>query len=264
MNRGNTSCLGAVDVRAKLVLLLAYSITLFVVHSWLGIVICASVLALCIFGSKVSPKQYFSGLIPLYVLLAFTIFFNAYSINADVASFSLSGFDRGCLYAARVMLLVLASLVVTFTTTDTTLTWGLSRLMAPLRVLRVPVDDVAMTLTLALRFIPVFSEELETLKKAQLSRGAALDCGNLVVRMRAWLTIMIPLFVGLFRRADQLSQAMDARCYGLSDKPRTSLVQKAFTLRNSIILIGGLAFLIVVGLCLLAGNFAVGSPRIDS
>lgn len=248
VNRVNKTRVGRVDTRVKLVLLLSYSITLFVVTNWFGIGLCAVILGVCVAGSKVSPGKIFSGLVPLYLLLLFTVFFNAYSFTGDTMVFTGEGLNRGCLYASRIMLLVVASLVVTYTTTDTALTLGLSQLLAPLRVLHVPVDDIAMTLTLALRFIPVFSEELETLKRAQLSRGAALESGGLVVRMRAWLTIMIPLFVGLFRHADRLSLAMDTRCYGLSPQPRTSLESQAFTLQNGIILGLGLTLCFSLGI----------------
>ncbi len=235
-----------VDPRVKLVLLLVVSITLFVVDRWLGIALIAAVIFACMFASGVELRRYFAHLVPLYVLLGFTIFFSATSFGLESVGFTGEGLNRGCLYAARILLVVLASLVVSYTTTDTALTTALAQLMAPLRKLHVPVDDIAMTLTLALRFIPVFADELETLKRAQRSRGAALDSGGLGARLRAWGAIMIPLFVGLFRRADQLAQAMDARCYGLSDKPRTSLAAREFTLRNGVILLVGLLFCFAV------------------
>lgn len=237
-----------VDPRVKLVLLLVVSITLFVVDRWLGIALIAVAIIACMLVSGVELRRYFAHLVPLYVLLGFTIFFSATSFGLESMGFTWEGVNRGCLYAARILLVVLASLVVSYTTSDTALTTALAQLMAPLRKLHVPVDDIAMTLTLALRFIPVFSEELETLKRAQLSRGAALESGGLIARLRAWTAIMIPLFVGLFRRADQLSEAMDARCYGLSDKPRTSLSARAFTLRNGVILLLGI-FLCVAVAC---------------
>ena len=127
------------------------------------------------------------------------------------------------------MLLVVASLTVTYTTTSTELTDALGFFLRPLKRLGVPTDDIAMVFSLALRFIPVTAEEFGRVHDAQWARGASFAEGSLWERLRAWQTVLIPLFVGLFRRADSLAVAMDARCYGAPDVERTSLAPRAFS-----------------------------------
>ena len=152
-----------------------------------------------------------------------------------------TGFTRGCFYAIRIVLLVMASLLVSFTTTSTELTEAFSSFLRPLRKLRVPVDDVASVLSIALRFIPLVAEELGRIHDAQWSRCAKFGEAGLVVRLRAWATVLVPLFVSMFRRADALAVAMDARCYGAPDVVRTSLARRRFTVGALATLLAGLA-----------------------
>lgn len=258
------------DARVKIVLLLAYSITLFLVHTWTGLLVCALMFAAAAVASGIAARRFFGLLVPVYVIVAFTVLFNAFSFDVAgvaagaapgglgdvsagvftalppvslIGSFGLvpAGFARGCFYAARIILLVVASLIVTYTTTSTDLMSALSGFLRPLRRLRVPVDDVAMVFSLALRFIPVTAEEFERVRAAQWARGAAFSEGSLQERLRAWQTVLIPLFVGLFRRADVLAVAMDARCYGTPGTARTSLSEHPFTARAAALLVGGLA-----------------------
>lgn len=218
-------------------------------------------------------------MLPVYVIVAFTVVFNAFSFDVaqaaaaggpsglgDVSAgflgawspialfgtfgFVPAGFARGCFFAVRIILLVVGSLVVTYTTTSTELTNALSSFLRPLRRLGVPVDDIAMVFSLALRFIPVTAEELARVHDAQQARGASFDVGGLWQRLRAWQTVLIPLFVGLFRRADSLAVAMDARCYGAPDVERTSLAPRAFSLASGVVLAAGLAVCAVLSILL--------------
>ena len=134
----------------------------------------------------------------------------------------------------------MASLTVTYTTTSTELTDALGFFLRPLKRLGVPTDDIAMVFSLALRFIPVTAEEFGRVHDAQWARGASFAEGSLWERLRAWQTVLIPLFVGLFRRADSLAVAMDARCYGAPDVERTSLAPRAFSGRSGLVLAVGL------------------------
>ena len=265
-----TSPVHACDARVKLVLLAAYSVTLFLVHSWTGLALCAVLFGAAAAVSGISARRYFSLIVPVYVIVAFTVVFNAFSLDVaqaavagapsglgDVSAgvlgalppvalagsfgFVPAGFARGCFFAVRIILLVVASLVVTYTTTSTDLTSALSDFMRPLRKLKVPVDDIAMVFSLALRFIPITAEEFGRVHDAQQSRGAAFGTGSLWDRLRAWQTVLIPLFVGLFRRADALAVAMDARCYGAPDVERTSLDDRTFRARSAAVLAAGLA-----------------------
>lgn len=265
-----TSPVHACDARVKVLLLLAYSLTLFFVRTWTGLGLCALLFAAAVIASGIPVRRFFALLVPVYVIAAFAVVFNAFSLDvfaaaaagapgglgdvsagvladvppvALVGSFGLvlAGLARGCFFAVRIVLLVTASLVVTYTTTSTELTNALAAFLRPLRRLHVPVDDVAMVFSLALRFIPVTAEEFGRVHDAQWARGAAFAEGNLWERLRAWQTVLIPLFVGLFRRADSLAIAMDARCYGAPEVDRTSLAAQRLTGGSAAILALGLA-----------------------
>lgn len=262
----------ACDARVKVVLLAAYSAMLFFVRTWTGLGLAALAFVAVAAASGIAWRRFFGLLAPVYAVAALAVAFNGFSLDvwqavggasdapgglgdvsagvlADVppvvliGSFGLvpAGFARGCFFAARIVLLVTASLVVTYTTTSTQLTDALCAFMRPLRRLRVPVDDAAMVFSLALRFIPVTAEELARVRDAQWARGAAFSEGGLRARLGAWQTVFVPLFVGLFRRADALAVAMDARCYGTSDVPRTSLARRRLTAGDVCVLVAGLA-----------------------
>ncbi|MEG0665769.1 energy-coupling factor transporter transmembrane component T family protein [Gordonibacter sp.] len=261
------------DARVKIVLLAAFSATLFFVDTWVGLGLCAAVFAAVVVASGIRISRFFGMLVPVYVIAAFAVLFNGFSFDVSqvsgpvsslgdvsagvfaawvpvplVGSFGFvpAGFARGCFFAARIVLLVVGSLVVTYTTTSTQLTDALASFLRPLRRLRVPVDDIAMVFSLALRFIPVTAEEFGRVHDAQWARGAAFSEGGLWRRLRAWQTVLIPLFVGLFRRADVLAVAMDARCYGMSDDKRTSLARTRFSAKSAVAMVVGLVICIVL------------------
>ncbi len=209
------------DARAKVVLLLVFSIGIFFVDSWWGM-LAASAIVFAVFAlSKLPAKAVFAGVIPVYVLCAFTLAFNAFTWQEGAGiAFTLEGLVRGCFFAIRICLLVWASMIVCFSTTSTQLVDAFVWFLQPLRRLHVPVDDIAMMFSIALRFIPLIMQEYGQIKDAQWSRGARFDEGGLIARIRAHGAILLPLIVSLFRRADRLAQAMDARCYGLKDDRR--------------------------------------------
>lgn len=241
----------ACDARVKVMLLVAYSITLFLVQSWWALVVCAAAFAVLLGVARIPAARVFGLSLPLMVIALLAIVFNAFSFDAEAAAgatasglgavsagilqdappltiagsfgFVPAGFARGCFYAIRIVLLVVASLLVSFTTTSTELTEAFASFLGPLRKLRVPTDDVASVLSIALRFIPLVAEEMGRVRDAQWARCARLDDGGLLVRLRAWATVLVPLIVGMFRRADALAVAMDARCYGMPGVARTSL-----------------------------------------
>lgn len=268
-----TSPIHACDARVKIVLLAMYSVMLFLVDTWAGLVLCSALFAAAAVSSRIPLRRFFALLVPVYVLAAFAVIFNGFAFDvgqaapgaappllgqepglfgslppvALVGSFGLvpAGLARGCFFAVRIVLLVTASLVVTYTTTSTALTDALADFLRPLRRLRVPVDDIAMVFSLALRFIPVTAEEFGRVHDAQQARGASFTEGGLWERLRAWQTVLIPLFVGLFRRADALAVAMDARCYG-AQPHRTSLHDRRLAGRSLAVLAAGLALCIAV------------------
>ena len=208
------SIVHATDARVKLALLLLFSITLFLIRSWQGLALFAAILFAVLLASRIPLRNYVRTLVPVLAILLFIWICN--SIPFDLVR-SLNALA----YAVRIALVIVASFVITFTTTSTQLTDALSSLLRPLRALHVPVDDIAFTLSLALRFIPLLFEQLTQIKTAQMCRGACFGSGSLWRRLKVWLVVLIPLFVGFFRRADTVAEAMDARCYGAGD--RTSL-----------------------------------------
>ena len=156
----------------------------------------------------------------------------------------------GCFYGLRMILLVLGSFIVVLTTTSTALTDALRSFVSPLRALHVPADDIAMVFSMAIRFIPLMAQELCAIHDAQFSRGASFRRGGLWQRVSAWPPVFIPLFVGMFRRADKLSVAMDARCYGARGRRRTSLRDCRMTASSAAALAVGLGLLAAIALLL--------------
>jgi len=158
------------------------------------------------------------------------------------------GIIKGLYFVLRISLLVLATSLLTYTTTIISLTDAISKLLSPLRAIRVPVEDIAMVFTIALRFIPLTASEAEKLMVAQSARGAKFNQGGLITRVKAWIPVMIPLFVNLFRRADHLAQAMESRCY--VGKGRTQLAHADILTRDVLWAVIGSLLLIAIGILL--------------
>lgn len=248
--RPGASCVHACDAHAKIVLLAVYSAAIFFIDTWLGLALMLAVLVAVFVSSGVGIRPMRSALTATAFLMMLAVVFNGFtfdivgeaneaigtgiagpSATEGLPTFALigslgitaSGLAHGFFIALRILALVVSSLVVSLTTTTRELTGAFSDFIGPLRRFHVPTDDVAMVLSIALRFIPVVLEEFERVRDAMWSRGAPLDSGGVVSRMRAWSRVLVPVFVGLFRRAEALSEAMDARCYGMSGARRTSL-----------------------------------------
>ena len=213
------------DARTKIVVTAAFTVALFTVQTWLGLGACRGVRrSLAIALSRVSARSVVTrGLRPIAWLLAFTIVINALlpaqrGRGARCRSGSSAVDARGA--SPRAVLRRCGSCcscsgtsLVTLTTSPVALTDGLAQLMRPLARLRFPVDDAAMMMSIALRFMPTTAEEAERIVVAQTARGARFDRGGPVARARAWMPVLVPLFVRLFRRADDLAVAMESRCY---------------------------------------------------
>jgi len=208
------------EPRVKLALVACYTVVLFASAGWSGLGLATVMVVLALLVSRVPWRLALRGLRPVAVLLLLTVAMNALRWNpADsllqLGSLGISraGLMTGLYFAARIILLVTGTSLLTLTTSPVALTDALSRLMVPLRPLRFPVDDVAMMFSIALRFIPTTAEEAEKIVVAQAARGARFDEGGVLKRARAWVPVLIPLFVNLFRRADNLALAMESRCY---------------------------------------------------
>lgn len=272
----SASLIHGCDARVKVLLLAVYSVALFLVDLWIGIGLFALLLGTALALSKIPFRQYFGSIVPIYVIGLLAVTANSFSLDVDasmtpmgleavsagifsrwdavalVGSFGFvpAGCARGCFFMLRIVLLSVASLVVVYTTTSTQLTNAFACFIRPLRVVKVPVDDIAMVLSLALRFIPVTSEEFGRIRDAQQARGAVLSEGSLLQRLRRWANVFVPLFVGLFRRADSLAIAMDARCYGTERIQRTSLENRKFSMTSAVQLFIGVVVLVTISITL--------------
>lgn len=225
------------DARVKLALLLVYSIALFCTHTWWGIGVFALVLFGAMMASRVPLKNYLKTLVPALAILIFIWICNSIPFEAERSLNALA-------YAARIALVIMASFIITFTTTSTQMTDAIASILSPLRRLRVPVDDIAFTLSLALRFIPLLFEQFTQIKTAQISRGARFDSGSIWGRLKTWLVVFIPLFIGFFRQAETVAEAMDARCYGADQ--RTSLNARSMTASGWLLLLAALILCVSV------------------
>lgn len=242
------------EARAKLGLTLAYTIMLFSVDWFAGLACAAAMAALAVAASKVPLRIVVRGLKAISVLLVFTLVVHALSWNPDAdtlvqlgpIAISGPGLLQGLFFGMRVLLLVLGTSLITLTTSPVSLTDGLERLMKPLEVVRFPAGDVAMMLTIALRFIPTTAEEAEKIIVAQSARGARFDARGPITRARAYVPVLVPLFVSLFRRADDLATAMESRCYR-GGAGRTKFKQSHFAATDWVALLAGVSLMFVVG-----------------
>ena len=216
------------DARAKIGLLVAYSVALFCTENLLGLGVATALLAAVAFVGGVPVARLLSEGAFAYPLVGFLLVYNV----------AASGWLAGIAVALRLLLLVWASLLLMALSTPAELSEALRQLLSPLGRLGLPVRDFTTSLSIALRFMPLLSEELRAVRAAQASRGAAFEGAGLVRRLRAYGGLMVPLFVGLFRRADRLASAMEARCYGASGIP-TSLDGRRFAFGDGAALLVG-------------------------
>lgn len=215
--------LGRIDARVKIVLLLIATVAVFVAHAPWALAFWAVLVTAALAASGASLKSLARTLRPVAVLLVFIVCANLVSCDGsgDIAltgpvGLSTAGAARAGGAVARIVLLVCLALAVSSSTTPTALAEGCVRLMRPLARVGVPVGDVGLMLSMALRFIPLVSEEVQRIRLAQAARGAAFDEGSVLRRVRAWASVLTPVVVGLFRRADRVAESMDARLYGSS------------------------------------------------
>ncbi len=207
------------DPRTKLLLVVMYIVALFCAKGVFSYGLTALALILCVRVSRVGWKQLLRGLKPVLFIVVFTGLLNMFMTPGDplvklgFLQITAQGLANAVRMVLRIMLLIMGTFLLTYTTSPISLTDGLERLLEPLKKLRVPVHELAMVMSIALRFIPTLIEETDKIMSAQRARGADFESGNLVERARAMLPILVPLFVSAFRRADELAVAMECRCY---------------------------------------------------
>ena len=213
------SMIHRMDPRVKLGGTILFIISLFFFKNYAGYVIAALFLGMVIRLSKVPFKFMVKGMKTIVMLMLITVVFNLF-LTPGTPLFTIwkltitqEGLKMAISMAIRLTLLIIGSSVMTLTTTPNNLTDGMEKMMGPLKVFKVPVHEVAMMMSIALRFIPILLEETDKIMKAQIARGADFESGNIFKRAKAMVPLLVPLFISAFRRANDLAMAMEARCY---------------------------------------------------
>ncbi|MDR0874994.1 MAG: energy-coupling factor transporter transmembrane protein EcfT [Clostridiales Family XIII bacterium] len=226
------------DTRLKILMVLAYMAAIFVASDFVGYVIVLIGL-LCVVGvSKVPGRFILRGLKPIFIIIAFTFVLNLFMTKGDVfvtlgpLQVTSQGVYTACYMALRIIFLIIGASMLTFTTKPVKLTDGIESLLKPFVRFGMPAHELAMMMTIALRFIPTLLEETDKIMKAQQARGADFETGNIFRRAKALIPIFIPLIVGAFRMAGDLAMAMEARCYR-GGEGRTKMHEFRFGLRDA-------------------------------
>lgn len=213
------SMIHRMDPRVKLGGTILFIISLFFFKNYAGYVIAALFLGMVIRLSKVPFKFMVKGMKTIVMLMLITVVFNLFLtpgtplLTIWKLTITQEGLKMAISMAIRLTLLIIGSSVMTLTTTPNNLTDGMEKMMGPLKVFKVPVHEVAMMMSIALRFIPILLEETDKIMKAQIARGADFESGNIFKRAKAMVPLLVPLFISAFRRANDLAMAMEARCY---------------------------------------------------
>lgn len=219
------------DARTKIILVVVYIAALFQAAGWAGYGTAVLITLLCIRISQIPIKSLFKGLKPMIFIIALTAVLNIfYTQGTPVLPgwiITWEGLERAAQMVLRITLLIMGTFLLTYTTSPMELTDGLEKLMNPLRKIRIPVHELTLMMSMALRFIPTLIEETDKIMSAQKARGADFETGNLVQRTKALLPVLVPLFVSAFRRADELAVAMESRCYH-GGEGRTRMKQMKF------------------------------------
>lgn len=225
------------DPRIKIILTIAYVISLFLISNAIGFLISILFIFFCYVLSKIPFKMILKSIKPIIPILIFTALLNMFFIDGDVIfkfwvfKITTQGIKMAIIMAVRILCLIIGTSLLTYTTSPIELTDAIERLLKPLKLIRFPVHEMAMMMTIALRFIPTLIEETDKIMSAQKARGADMETGGLIKRAKAIIPVLIPLFVSAFRRADELALAMECRCYNGGDG-RTKMKQLHISLRD--------------------------------
>ena len=234
------------DARTKLILVVLYIVALFQAAAWISYGVISLITALCLRLSHISAKNIFKGLKPMLFIIVLTALLNIfYTTGTPIIPgwiITWEGLARAVQMILRIALLITGTFLLTYTTSPIALTDGLEKLLGPLKKIRVPVHELTIMMSMALRFIPTLIEETDKIMSAQKARGADFENGSLVDRAKALLPILVPLFVSAFRRADELAVAMESRCYH-GGEGRTRMKQLKMAFRDYVALLLGLLLL---------------------
>jgi len=252
------------DARMKLLCTIIFITVLFFIGNFAGYGLAAIYLLAVIKTSKVPPKFLFRGLRTIMFIIVFTAFLNIFFTTGGNVLLQL-GFvritEQGLMnagrMAVRLVMLVVGSSLLTLTTTPIQLTDAIEYSLKPFKKIGVPAHEIAMMMTIALRFIPTLIEEMDKIMKAQMARGADFDTGGLIKKARSLVPLLVPLFISSFRRADDLALAMEARCYR-GDVGRTRMKQMKLKARDFMALVVvGMFIAMVFALEFLAGIWGI-------
>ena len=251
------SVIHRLDPRTKLIMLVVYIVALFLAKSWITYGIMLAFLVFAIKVSTIPVKSILKGMKPLVLILVFTGVLNLFFtqegpvlVDFWIITITLGGLTRAIFMMARIMMLITCTFLLTYTTSPISLTDGLEALMNPLKKIKVPVHELSMMMCIALRFIPTLIEETDKIMCAQKARGADFENGSIVDRAKALVPILVPLFIGAFRRADELATAMESRCYQ-GGEGRTKM--KLLRYRRNDMMAFGTGILLITAVAVLAG-----------
>ncbi len=248
------------DPRTKILLVVLYIAALFCARGAVSYGVLALTLALCVRISRVGLRALVRGLKPVLFIIIFTAVLNLFFtpgtrnlVEWGPVHISDTGLHNAVFMVLRIMLLIMGTFLMTYTTSPISLTDGLERLLNGLKRLHVPVHELAMMMSIALRFIPTLIEETDKIMSAQKARGADFESGNLMQKAKALIPVLVPLFISAFRRADELATAMECRCYH-GGEGRTKLHVLQYARRDWIAL--------MMGVLILAGVAVLGRFRL--
>ncbi|MBQ1977318.1 MAG: energy-coupling factor transporter transmembrane protein EcfT [Ruminococcus sp.] len=233
------SVLHRLDPRVKLTSLIAIIVMIFCTSNFFSLGVVVSLVVASVLLSKVPVRLYLKSMKAIIIIILLTsvlnLFYGSGNVIAEWWIFTITdeGLENAITVAVRIISLVAVSSALTFTTSPTDLTDGLERLMKPLGIFRIKTHEIAMMMTIALRFVPTLLEETDKITSAQKARGADMESGNILKRIKALIPILIPLFVSAFRRAYDLAMAMECRCYQ-GGKGRTRMKQLRMKCRDYI------------------------------
>lgn len=230
------------DPRTKILIVLMFIVSLFFINTFYPYLFILAFLVLSIAISKIPFSYVLKGLKPIALIIIITFVINVFMTKGEVLfnigplTVTIEGLRQAVFMALRLIFLIVGTSLLTLTTSPISLTDGLESLLSPLRKFNVPVHELAMMMTIALRFIPTLLEETDKIMKAQMARGADFESGNIINRAKNLVPLLVPLFINAFRRADELATAMEARCYRGGDN-RTRLNELKFTRSDIITLV---------------------------
>ena len=242
------------DPRTKLIAVMLYIVALFLCSFVVTYALMFAVLCLCIAVSRVPAKSIVRGMKPVVFIVIFTAVLNLFYTPGQQVIFRLwvfqvtmEGVYSAFFMVIRILMLISGTFLLTYTTSPILLTDGLEDLMSPLKKLRVPVHELAMMMSIALRFIPTLIEETDKIMSAQRARGADFESGGLARRAKALVPLLVPLFISAFRRADELAVAMECRCYH-GGEGRTRLRQLKYRPADYFTIAAALIITVAVGI----------------